>query len=82
MATLLIQPIVVTTIGGMQARITGIDPTNHDCLEGGILPINPLTRTQWNLNGIARDSHDDCNLDMRADELSDLARLARQLGAS
>ncbi|CCA89757.1 hypothetical protein PP1Y_Spl19 (plasmid) [Novosphingobium sp. PP1Y] len=81
MAALKIDPIDVTTTGGLSARIDGIDPTNSDCLHGEILPSNPHSRVRWDLLGRARDNHDRCNLDMDSDEMRELAELAKRLGA-
>lgn len=76
MATLKIDPIVVTTQGGFQATISGIDPSSTDCIKGHI-----KSDVRWDLLGRARDNHEDCNIDMQADEMRDLVDLAKRLGA-
>ena len=82
MATLKVVPIKVKSIDGNPVEITGISPTDHDCIAGTItLPGQGPKKAEWNLSGLMRDGSDPCNLDMRSGELAELARLARQLGA-
>lgn len=81
MATILIESITTATRGGFPVHIVGLDPTNGDCIIGDIQPHGaPQTRVRWNLGGTARNQTPNCNLDMSDDDLSELARLARQLG--
>lgn len=82
MATILIEPITAETRGGFRAHIVVLDPTNGDCIIGDVRPHGvPQTGVRWNLDGTARNQPSECNLDMSDDDLSELARLARQLGA-
>lgn len=81
MATIKVEPIQTHTRAGYPATITGISPTNHDCIVGEVtLPSIGLKRQVWDLNGTARDSVDGCNLDMNEDELAEVADLAKHLG--
>lgn len=82
MATIQIDPVPIQSRGGYPVTITGIDPTVHDCLKGGIVtPGQGLVPASWNLSGIMRGGTDQCNVDTQADEFVDLAGLARKLGA-
>ena len=82
MATIQIDPIEVKSRGGHAVTITGLRPTDTDCLVGSIVtPGKNLSNEQWNLSGIMRGGVDACNLDMSSAALEELARLARQLGA-
>ena len=71
MATIKIEPILTKTTGGYPARITGINTDPKDCFAGevdapsGVIPVN------WDSNGIARNSHPDCNLNVTSDEFND-----------
>ena len=82
MAVLKIEPVTIQSVGGHQITLTGIDPTNSDCLHGSIQSGTQAPRNgRWDLGGRMRDASDDCNIDMRDDEISELAALARKLGA-
>jgi hypothetical protein len=81
-ATLKIEPIHLTSVGGFDVQITGLEPTDHDCLVGQLLPPrHPSLRARWNLGGVMRGGTQDCNLDMRSNEMIELVQLARNLGA-
>lgn len=82
MATITIEPIPTKTTGGYDAKITGIDPTSHDCLKGTIdTPGAGTIKGNWNLGGTCRDSDPKCNLDPRQDEVADAMNTAKELGA-
>jgi len=82
MATLLIAPIALVSIGGYAVQITGIEPTNHDCIVGTIqTPGMGLIQGRWNLGGFLRGGTNQTNLDMRSNDMIDLRQLAISLGA-
>ena len=82
MATLLIAPIEEKSVGGYPVIITGIAPTDHDCIVGKITtPGQQTTGARWNLSGIMRDGTDLCNIDLNSDDLLQVANLAKKLGA-
>jgi len=81
MATIKIVPISTKTIGKFDAEITGIDPTDHDCLKGTIdTPGAAIVSAEWNLDGTCRDSIPQCNLDLSQNEVVDAINCARKLG--
>lgn len=83
MASIIIKTINTTTIGGFNATVSSIDPTDSDCLEGTVqTPGAGLKEVRWDLNGICRDNHDSLNLDMRNNETHDLLETAKRLGAN
>jgi hypothetical protein len=84
-ATIQIHPIVVFSKGRHRVVISGISPTDHDCIVGEL-----FTRTDgpipafWDLAGYrrgGRGGEEPSNLDMGLDELQALSKLAIQLGA-
>lgn len=82
MATVKISPITTQTTGGYKADITGIDPTDHDCLSGTIdTPGSSTIDAKWNLGGICRDNDSSCNLDTHRSEVADAVETAKKLGA-
>lgn len=82
MATLKIEPIEVASRGKNRVVITGLDPTDHDCIVGQYwLGRDGPHNGSWNLSGLLRDGDESRNLDMNEGSLSELAILARQLGA-
>jgi hypothetical protein len=83
MATIQIEPIQTQSREGYKVTITGIDPTDRDCIVGEITTSAIGTKRQkWNLNGAATNSPDSCNLNMYDnDDLIDLVELAKKLGA-
>lgn len=82
MATIKIDPIPCKTTGGFDAEITGIDPTDHDCLKGTInTPGAGTINGKWNLGGTCRDNDSKCDLDPRQDEVADAIGTARKVGA-
>lgn len=83
MSIILIQPVVTTTSAGFNAIISGIAPSDHDCLVGSITtPGRGLIDVRWNLGGTCRDIDDSCNLDMRKYESSDVHDTPERLGAT
>ena len=62
MATIPIKPVPITTDGGMQGEITGIDPSREDCLVGTISNNKQKIDVVWNKSGICRDNHPDLNI--------------------
>ena len=81
MAVIIIQAVPTKTVGGFDAIITGIDPTNGDCLIGTIdTPRSGIKDFEWNLGGICRDTDESCNLDMRKNETHNLRVTAEKLG--
>ena len=83
MATILIDPINIQSRGGFPVCITGIDPTDHDCIVGIVDPIGtPRMNARWNENGTMRGGTDNSNLDMSADEMVDIVGLLQKLGHS
>lgn len=82
MVVIQIDPISIRSAGGHAVTISGLRPTDHDCIIGSIVtPGTSLTKASWNLSGIMRGGTDSCNLDMRAPTLTELSDLARRLGA-
>jgi hypothetical protein len=82
-ATIQIDTINTKSTGGYPVTISGLCPTDHDCIAGAIVtPGTSLTPARWNLSGIMRGGTDKCNLNMSADEMHDLGELAKRLGAS
>ncbi|MGB8840939.1 MAG: hypothetical protein WCC64_07685 [Aliidongia sp.] len=80
MATLLIAPIHMKSIGGYDVTITGIDPSNSDCLSGSITtPGWGCKDGCWDLSGLLRDGDTSTNLDRRTNEMMQLRELARKL---
>lgn len=83
MAIIQIDPIPMQSKGGYPVTITGIDPTDQDCLAGGIVTKGQgLTAAKWNLSGIMRGGTDNSNLNTQTDEFIDVSGLARKLGAA
>ena len=83
MATLLIKEIHVTSRGGYNVIITGVVPTDHDCIVGTIdTPGQGVISGCWNLSGYLRSGTNSCNLDMNNSLLAELSDLLKQLGAS
>ena len=82
MASLKIEPIQSRSIKNNLVHVLSIDPTDHDCLIGecwnGKDGPHPAV---WNLSGIKRGGPESCNLDMSSDEMIELAKLTRKLGA-
>lgn len=67
MAAILIQPFDITTVGKLSATITGIDPTDHDCLLGTV----DGKPARWNSDGTARDWPSAANIDVTDSEVMD-----------
>ena len=81
MATILIEPVSTTSKGGFPVTVTGIAPTDHDCIIGEInTPSAGKRRQVWDKNGRARDNDESCNINMSDDELREIAALSDQLG--
>lgn len=82
MAILNLEPVNTNTTGGFEAQISGIDPTDSDCLVGTVLTVGlGRKKVRWDLGGRCRDNHDSLNLDMRNDKMLDLRETAKRLGA-
>jgi hypothetical protein len=81
MATLKIEPIVVESIGKNRVVITGISPTDDDCLIGEYWSRRDggPNSAMWDLSGLMRGGTDALNLDMRDVSLTELANLVVQL---
>lgn len=72
MATFMIKPIKMITIGGFKAKITGINTDPNDCFSGTITAKGIGTiDVEWNKNGIARDQSSSCNLKTKSSEFQD-----------
>ncbi|MQX38624.1 hypothetical protein [Roseospira navarrensis] len=81
MATLKIETVKTKTKGGYDAEITGIDPTDTDCLRGTInTPAKGMENGKWNLGGICRDKADECNIIPNSEEITDVIDTAKRLG--
>jgi hypothetical protein len=82
MATVLIAHVATQTTGGYPAQVTGIDPTDHDCLVGTIYtPGAGEVDARWNNVGICRGKTDGCNLDVNTSDMTDVIKTAKKLGA-
>lgn len=82
MATISLEPIPSNSRAGYPVLIRGVRPATHDCIIGEIsTPGMGLVQAEWNLSGIMRGGTDETNLDMHRDELDELVRLAKSLGA-
>lgn len=69
MSIISVSPICIKTTGGYSATITGFDKTDSDCISGVVdTPGAGIIRINWNMYGIARDSHEKCNLDTSTSE--------------
>jgi hypothetical protein len=80
-ATLKIEPLSVESRGKHRVIITGISPTDHDCLVGQYWIGNDGPHSaRWDLSGYMRGGSDARNLDMRDDSLAELTNLVIQLG--
>ncbi|MGB7097516.1 MAG: hypothetical protein WBD95_01945 [Xanthobacteraceae bacterium] len=83
MATLKIEPITVQSQGNRPVVITGIRPTDPDCIVGQYWKnhVDGPYDAVWNLSDLMRDGSDPLNLNMKNDELADLETLLINLGA-
>ncbi len=82
MATLKIHPIEIYSKGRNRVLITGISPTDHDCIVGEMwTKLEGPIPSVWNLSGLRRGGTHESNIDMSSEELKDLSKLAVQLGA-
>ena len=80
MAVIQIKPIHTTTSAGWPAVIDGICPGSDDFLHGNITtPGAGTIDAIWDGSGICRDKTDQCNLNMRNQEVFDAAQTARAL---
>jgi hypothetical protein len=65
----------MTTEGGYQARITGIDKDDSDCLIGEVItPGAGTIYVRWDIYGTARDNHNKCNLNPASVEFKKFRR--------
>jgi hypothetical protein len=82
MATLKIEPILTTSIGGWDVVLTGLDPTDHDFIVGNITtPALGAIPGKWDGAVFLRNGHSDGNIRPNDAEIAELIALARQLGA-
>lgn len=83
MAIIVIEPVAATTKRGYNAAITGIDPTDTDCLKGTVSRTALGTiDVRWDLAGICRNQTPDLNLDTSSSgDAGDVALTAKKLGA-
>ena len=83
MAIIVIEPVAVTTKGGYSATITGIDPTDSDCLKGTVSGTALGTiAVRWDLAGFCRNQASDLNLNTSSSgDACDVAITAKKLGA-
>ena len=83
MATIKIEPIVTKSSDNSRVVITGIAPTDHDCIVGQywIKQDGPHDAI-WNLSGIVRGGPSSANLNAGNEELTEVAKLLRKLGAA
>jgi hypothetical protein len=84
MATLKIEEIHITSIGGWAVVLTGVDPTDSDFIIGTITtPGQGVIRGTWNDVGILRGGppSGDGNIHPSTPDVAELIALAKQLGA-
>lgn len=81
MAVIPITPVATTTRGGYAAEITGIDPTDTDCLHGTVQVNHGSKNRKWDDAGICRNSPEELNLSPSAPEVSDVIETAKKLSA-
>ncbi len=82
MATIQIHPIEVYSNGRHRVVITGISPTDYDCIVGELYTkMDGPVHAVWDLSGLMRGGQDAFNLNMGDEELQGIANLALQLGA-
>ena len=80
MATLKIEPITLKSKIGNRVVITGIDPTDTDCIIGEYWSGHDGPHAgSWNLRGIRRGGNEGSNLTV--DAIAEISKLARKLGA-
>jgi hypothetical protein len=82
-ATLKIEEICTTSIGGWPVVLTGLDPTAHDFIIGTIAPPGqPTISGAWNASGLRRGGSAQMDsLDINDPVIADLVALGLQLGA-
>ncbi|WP_044734669.1 hypothetical protein [Shewanella algae] len=68
MATILIEPVDITTSSGSNGQITGIDVTDGDCLVG---TINGH-KVRWDRNGTCRNQTSGENIDPKDPDVADV----------
>lgn len=80
MAVISIQPIQAQTVMGWPVVIDGLYPVSSDFLHGTITPPtgSPIAGS-WDANGLCRDRHPDCNLDMNSAALDEAVETAQAL---
>jgi hypothetical protein len=80
MATIKIDPIYITTVGGFHAMINGVDPTDGDFLIGTVETPDQLNiKVRWDSSGFCRDSDPKCNISPNNDEIKDVIETANIL---
>lgn len=68
MATILIEPVDITTSSGSSGQITGIDVTDDDCLVG---TINGH-KVRWDRSGTCRNQASGENIDSKEPGVADV----------
>jgi len=71
MVTLQIEPIATTTKGEYDAKITGININDLTLISGEVsTPGEGTIKVNWDINGLADNQTDTCNLDTKSPEFS------------
>ena len=78
MATIKIEPIEITTAGGIKVTVSGIDPTSSDCIIG-TLDRQHLPSARWDMFGVCRDNSPDCNFDIHNDDFLDIVQTIKAI---
>lgn len=76
MAVISIQAVQATTVSGLNARITGINPTSTDFLVGEVDTPTGVQGAHWDKSGLARDNDGSFNIRYDTDDLEDLLETA------
>lgn len=63
-----VEKIILKTVGGFDAEITGIDPSSSDCLNGTISGKSVM----WDFYGKCRDNDTGCNFDTNTDVFQEI----------
>ena len=79
MAIIKIEPVQTTTTGGYAAEITGIDPSDKDCILGTVAVPHGKPERSWDDSGICRDNPDGLNLKVTASEVSNVIQTIKAI---
>lgn len=80
MATIELIPIITKTNGGFPAEVTGLDPSESNCIIGTVtLPTQKRQRVQWSATGICRNKPQEYDLVNKSRKLSALIKVAGAL---